>query len=86
MIRYNRPTRIDLKKSDLEEYEKKKQEEELTRQAMDDQSAAHHMDYGDQDQASPLQQDAQRKRAEIRRRLGFSPSFVASDGNSGIHI
>lgn len=75
MLRYRKPTRIELKKSDLDDFEQKRTEALAKKQelAVNDQSSD-----------AVLPASPKFRQAEIRRRLGFTPDVVSSDGPTNI--
>lgn len=84
MLRHHKPTRIELKKSDLDDYYKKKQEDaaaKLAQQSADDSQMSDNIpNAGPSTSSNP-----KARQAEIRRRLGFTPDIVPNDGTTGIH-
>ena len=86
MIRYQKPTRIELKKSDVEEFEKKRRDELLAKSEQDAETRVFRLVGGVGNIQQLCPPDQNQKRDEIRRRLGFSPEMVGSDGTAAIHI
>lgn len=78
MLRYQKPTVIELKKIDVDELEKKRREGKTPKSDMlsDSQTT----------QIPNVTTSPKFRQAEIRRRLGFSPEVVANDGTTGIHF
>ena len=75
MLRRQKPTRIELKRSDVEEYEQKAREIA--------------MNLGRKDSLEPLESlpsTAAQRQAEIHNRIGYKPQSVPSDGASNIHF
>ncbi len=77
MIRRLKPTRIELKKTDLEEFEQKMRENNPESSTTSRPS----LDGGRQD--SPMDFDAIQE--AIKKRIGYEPQTVPSDGASNIN-
>ena len=78
MLRYQKPTRIELKKADIDSFEQKRKEElQITQDSESILSST-------KTEAVPPVSPKLRQ-IEIRRRLGFTPDVVANDSATGIH-
>ena len=75
MIRRLKPTRIELKKSDLEEFEQRVRDNSLNG------SLANSLDV-----QNSLPNDAAKRQAEIHKRIGYQPETVSNDGATNIHF
>ncbi len=73
MIRRINPTRIELKKTDLEEYERKVQETATNNDQLNMSR-------------EPLPLNADERKAAVNRRIGFEPETVPSDGATNVHF
>ena len=80
MIRYQKATRIELTKADIDEIEQVKKDlmsaHDKNKQQSTDQP----------DDVVPVVINAKKKQDEVKRRLGFTPQTVENDGTSGIHF
>lgn len=88
MLRYHKPSRIELKKSDLDDFERKKVEDQKKLAAeklpLADVTQDSSIAGGGISTAAPVKGRA--RQTEIRRRLGFTPESVANDGTTGIRF
>lgn len=75
MIRRLKPTRVDLKKTDLEEFEQRVRDNSVNG------SGANSLDAKD-----PLPADAAQRQAAIHKRIGYEPQAVTSDGTNNINF
>jgi len=85
MLRYHKPTRIELKKTDLDDFERKKAEyqKQQQHQQTTEKLPLAEISQADTTTAPPTPTARQ---TEIRRRLGFTPEAVPSDGTTGIRF
>ena len=77
MLRYQKPTVIEIKKSDVDELLQKRRE--VIAKSPNEISLC-------QQPSLPSTSSPKFRQAEIRRRLGFSPEVVPNDGTTGIHF
>eukprot|EP00794_Sanderia_malayensis_P011141 gene11141-12313_t len=82
MIRRLNPTRIELKKSDLEQFEQRVRDIESSNAASINEKEGN-IDLARQP-SLPLNLDE--RKAAIRRRIGYEPETVPSDGATNIHF
>ena len=76
MIRGLNPTRIELKKVDLEEFEQKVRDNPTNENRKSSADTSR----------EPLPTDATQKQAAINKRIGYQPQSVPSDGATNIHF
>lgn len=84
MLRYNKPSRIELKKSDLDDLERKKIEDQKKEKVVSKLPLADVTQNDSMTTSAPLASRA--RQTEIRRRLGFTPEAVPNDGTAGIRF
>ena len=77
MLRYQKPTLIELKKSDVDELLQKRRD--VIAKSPNEISMC-------QQPVLPSTSSPKLRQAEIRRRLGFSPDVVSNDGTTAIHF
>ena len=75
MIRRLKPTRIEFKKTDLEEFEQRVRENSVNG------SGASSLDAKDTLPVDPTQ-----RQAAVHKRIGYEPQTVSSDGTSNINF
>merc|ERR1712062_76109 len=76
MLRYQKPTVIEVKKADVDELLQKRRE--VIAKSPNEMSMCQ--------PSLPSTSSPKFRQAEIRRRLGFSPDVVPNDGTTGIHF
>ena len=81
MLQYSKPTHIELKKTDIEDFERKRTEDLKQQRTAEKLPLA---DISKVESAPPPTGKA--RQTEIRRRLGFTPEAVANDGTTGIRF
>ena len=72
MIRRLKPTRIELKKVDLEEFEQRVRDNSVNGNSSDAKD--------------PLPTDEADRQTEVHKRIGFQPQPVQSDGGPSINL
>ena len=95
MLRYHKPSRIELKKSDLDDLERKKADDEKKRLEATEKLPLVDITQNDSSlgvlpnisaAAPPTMRSRAIRQNERRRRLGFTPESVANDGTTGIRF